>query len=461
MSSTRKKVIVIAVLLITTATSAYGQGSHYWSLQYGTRSTLLGGAIIGDADDLSATYYNPGAMTLLDSGQVILAARAFQYTKYTFTNGLQEDVELDDKDLNPVPTLVAGSLPFLLPGKTRLSYSLLVRYKYKMGLEGRRIDSRDVVSQSPGSENFVGEAQIEEKLSETWAGLTASHRIGSGIGIGLTSYLAIRNQKGRSSRNAQALQIDGNVASVFRAREYDFENARMLWKIGLAWQYRKLGFGFSLTTPSVNLWGSGSLGLTNTSSGVDRDGDGVSEDQLLGGFEDDINAEYHSPLSIGVGVSYSIGRTSVHFSSEWFDAVDLFTVMDAGYFTWQSSGDSTRAIIQHQLDDVINYGIGVEHILSEVVSVFASYATDFTASLPESTSGLSASVWDIYHITGGSSLTIRGARLTIGLGYASGKEKATIPLDFTGADEDNGFIGTGNSGYFKYRKYKFILGVSF
>jgi hypothetical protein len=135
--------------------------------------------------------------------------------------------------------------------------------------------------------------------------------------------------------------------------------------------------------------------------------------------------------------------------------------MDAGFFTWQSSGDSTRAILQHQLDDVLNYGIGAEHMLSDAVSVFASYSTDFTAGLPGQTSGLSVSIWDIYHITGGASMTIGGAKLTLGLGYASGSEEATVPLDFTGADETNGFKGTGNSGHFKYKGYKFILGVSF
>ena len=166
MGNVRKWITVLAAVLVASAASVHGQGTHYWSLQYGTRSTLLGGAIIGDVDDLSATYYNPGAMTLLDSGQVILAARVFQHTKYIFTSGLQAETELDDRDLDPVPTFVAGSLPYLLIGKTRLAYSLLVRHKFNMVLEGRRIDARDIVSQSLGSESFNSLAEAMYGITE-------------------------------------------------------------------------------------------------------------------------------------------------------------------------------------------------------------------------------------------------------------------------------------------------------
>ncbi|MCK5572460.1 MAG: hypothetical protein KAJ12_06850, partial [Bacteroidetes bacterium] len=45
------------VLLLLLNISAPGQETYYWNIQYGTRSTLLGGAVIGSASDLSATYY--------------------------------------------------------------------------------------------------------------------------------------------------------------------------------------------------------------------------------------------------------------------------------------------------------------------------------------------------------------------------------------------------------------------
>ncbi len=57
-----------AVILLAGLHSARGQDTQYWNLQYGTRSTLLGGAVIGSVSDLSATYYNPGALGLYKAG---------------------------------------------------------------------------------------------------------------------------------------------------------------------------------------------------------------------------------------------------------------------------------------------------------------------------------------------------------------------------------------------------------
>lgn len=58
-----KILIAISFILLLT-TSIQGQEDNYWNIQYGTRSTLLGGTVIGSVSDLSATYYNPGAIAL-------------------------------------------------------------------------------------------------------------------------------------------------------------------------------------------------------------------------------------------------------------------------------------------------------------------------------------------------------------------------------------------------------------
>lgn len=60
----RTQLLTVSVLLIISS-QAFSQDSHYWNIQYGTKATLLGGAVIGSVSDLSATYYNPGAISLL------------------------------------------------------------------------------------------------------------------------------------------------------------------------------------------------------------------------------------------------------------------------------------------------------------------------------------------------------------------------------------------------------------
>ena len=59
-----KSFCIITFLFIILSTQLFTQENNYWNIQYGTRSTLLGGAVIGSVSDLSATFYNPGAIAL-------------------------------------------------------------------------------------------------------------------------------------------------------------------------------------------------------------------------------------------------------------------------------------------------------------------------------------------------------------------------------------------------------------
>ena len=76
-SFTKKLVSVNKFLFLFLATefilssfpvNSNGQDTQYWTDQYGTYGELLGGTIIGSASDLSATFYNPGALAFSTDG---------------------------------------------------------------------------------------------------------------------------------------------------------------------------------------------------------------------------------------------------------------------------------------------------------------------------------------------------------------------------------------------------------
>ena len=81
------------------------QDSHYWNIQYGTRSTLLGGAVIGSVTDLSATYYNPGAVALFKDAGFILSARVYQLETITVEDAAGLGKELGYSTVVPSPSL--------------------------------------------------------------------------------------------------------------------------------------------------------------------------------------------------------------------------------------------------------------------------------------------------------------------------------------------------------------------
>ena len=77
-------ILIIGFVLITGSSA---QDTHYWNLQYGTRSTLLGGAVIGSVSDMAATYYNPAALALFSAPEILLSGKVYQYNSLSMKNG--------------------------------------------------------------------------------------------------------------------------------------------------------------------------------------------------------------------------------------------------------------------------------------------------------------------------------------------------------------------------------------
>ncbi len=453
-----KIVFLLVLTTIITSQVVSAQDTHYWNLQYGTRSRLLGGTVIGSVSDLGATYYNPGALALFDDPGFILSSRVYQYDSYTLEGGGGEGVDLPSTSFSPSPSLVAGSFS---RKNHHLAFSILTRQAMDVGVEGRFINSIDAIPGSPGDEEFAGELTFEQDLNELWGGFTWSYKLKPRIGIGVTQYVAIRSQNSRIQTVAQAMTDSDMIAATILINDFDYRNYRTLWKTGLGFNLEPLTFGITMTTPSLNLTGKGST-LTNRSViGQDTDGDGIEDPEFSSDFQQDVDAKYKSPWSLGAGAAYKTGKSRIHFSLEWFSAVDKYDVLDSRDFQGQSSGETLTNEVTHELESVLNYGIGIEHSFRERLTAYGSFVTDFSAAVEGTDTNLSFSNWDLYHITGGMALTINRVEMILGLTYSFGNQVIDRPASFTGSNESNELIGSAIGADVDYTGLKFILGFSF
>ena len=448
--------MILAVLVL--AGESRAQDTHYWTHQYGTRSTLLGGAVIGSVVDVSATYYNPGALALIEDPELFLGTKIFDFTTVTVDNSLEEGTKLNSDDLKQAPSFFGGLLPFGFLGEHRVGYSFFTRQQFSVRVEGARVGTFDAIPRWPGLESFVGAALFDESLSETWFGLTWSHTLGRRAGIGISQYVAVRSQRGNFRLSGQALTANGDAAITLRASEYKYTNYRTLWKVGLSYDLDRLTFGLTVTTPSLNLFGSGSSGVNTTRFGQDIEDDGQTETLLAADFQEDVSSRYASPVSIAAGATVQFGSRALHVSAEWFDKVSPFDVLALDDFQGQSSGEVLPHQLMHTLDAVLNVAVGIEQSFGERVSGYASFATDFSGFVPEAGTDVGISDWNLYHITGGTSFRVGRAAFTLGLGYAYGGETTRRQLSFVGASEANALLGEPTETELTYRRWKFIIG---
>ena len=114
---------VIAFLTVNPCESAFAQDAHYWTYQYGTRANLLGGLVVGSVVDISAAYYNPGALALLDDIELVAASSVAEASNVSLSGSQGRTVS--DFRLAMAPGFFGGILPFNFLGKHVLAYSFL------------------------------------------------------------------------------------------------------------------------------------------------------------------------------------------------------------------------------------------------------------------------------------------------------------------------------------------------
>jgi hypothetical protein len=405
-------VAAVAALLALTAVEGPAQDSHYWNLSYGTYPTLLGGAVIGSPTDLSGSYYNPGFRPATKSGELLLAAQLYQYESLSLEGDLGNRIPLSGSSLSVSPSLVAGNFPGTdTSASDRFTYSLLARQYVKFDIEGRL-----TTGGAAQGEGDSGELILQQDLSEYWAGVTWSKQLDEAWSAGISNYVAFRSQSTR-------LGIDVNhytdstaaTATLGYTGLVDYFNIRLLWKLGVGYQAERFSAGLTVTTPSLSLMGDGEFYLQQGLSGY------AGEPTFFAASsQKDLSATYRSSWAVGVGLAYRFGDVKVYASAEWFAPVARYDILDTQEFAAASTGRTIPANVVQELEQVFNYGAGIEVFPGTAWSYFASIVTDFSAVDPDKENTVALTAWDLVHVAGGGVATFGRYRLTLGASMAFG-----------------------------------------
>ncbi|UCH83769.1 MAG: hypothetical protein JSW50_15185 [Candidatus Latescibacterota bacterium] len=454
-----KGVVVFLVVILAIAVcagSVSAQGSNWWTNQYGTRAELLGGVVVGSFIDLSSTYYNPGAIALVRNQEVLLSAEAFQYQSLEFTNPEVPERTESTTRFGTAPTLFAGLFPSnWLTGQ--LAYSALTRQDFDFRLQGNYSGYEDVFEDLPGEEFYAAETYFDHELNENWYGATWSHSPKEGLGIGATLYGAYRSHRVRVQAITQGVSgTTGDGATLVYVDEYSYKTFRFLAKLGIALDYSPIEVGFTVTTPSLMFLGSGKAYYNRNIVGVDLDGDGEPDTELQTS-QQDVSAQYKSPLSIAAGASYRLTGSAIHFSCEWFNGVGRYQTLDLQPQTTNlDPGTSLYRRVTLEYDPVFNLGLGLERMWTESFHGYVSFITDFTAATNEYPSGM-----DLYHILAGAAVHIKGLSLTLGVGYAFGGDTFQTLVDPSWATDGGAPFRNSAAVDVDYRRLRAIVGFAF
>jgi hypothetical protein len=239
---------VFFVLLIGPRDSR-AQDSHYWTLQFGPRASLLGGAVIGSTSDVSGTFYNPGALSVASDLSFALSLSVFERSSFRLEDGAGEGVDLGATRSGLRPSMVAGVIKRNLFGRgSVLAYSALSRAQGSHDLQAVSALSGMEIPPDIDATHLVGLARFQGEFDDFWLGLTWSRPFGEHFGAGATWYGAMRSQTERSESTIQELSSDGSGTAALDFRGGNFTAYRTLFKFGAFAQGGRFSGGLTFTT---------------------------------------------------------------------------------------------------------------------------------------------------------------------------------------------------------------------
>ncbi|WP_375761416.1 hypothetical protein [Corallococcus exercitus] len=454
-SRARGSTVMGAVLGLLVSMPALAQDAHYNTRQFGNRAWLLGGAFVGDPKDISAVYYNPGALALLGAPELELTGSVYEYTTVHVEDGQGQGRDLSDSNVDVLPSLIAGSLRFEFLGKSRLAYSLLTRQGFSYSLQTRGTRTGVDLGGVQGLDSLSTDVRLDQSVSEYWTGLSWATPITEHLGLGLTPFVATRHHELRFQTLAQGSGDAGQRLLATLGRDLEVDHIRVLLKVGASYQQGPWAVGLTLTTPSLAIWGQGSTGLERA---VQSQGFDTNAPAPVFDFQEDLPAHFRNSWAAALGVSRSFGSTTLYASVEGFARVSSLTLVDTEPIVPRDSTEIINGDYAFALKPVLNAALGVEQPLGDRLRVYLSGHTDFSAL--EQTPGTNALLggWDLYHVASGVHFLLGRSRFTFGGNLAWGSKQTER---FSETLQQLGLSASTRSQDVRYFQATLLVGASF
>jgi hypothetical protein len=464
--------IFFAALLA--ATPCMAQDTHYWSQPFGTRSALLGGAVVGGDEDNTAVYYNPGALGFMDTGSISVSGNLYRIQKFHIQNALGNNADFKDMNLGSVPLLVAGMFR-TRNQRLRLGYGILQPVDFNFKGAARLDGNYDLVPdpESPGPEAVIAQKNVTSDLHEIMVVFTPSWRLGEHWAIGLGNFFT-----GRSQNYTNAVLVRGylndaaqTLVTADEIQHFNYFHLRYVAKLGVSWKGKNVSFGATVSTPGLRLAGTGTIGADYTGTNILWNG--VRQNILADGLQPKLKTQFRSPYNVSAGVNWKFAKSMLGLAGQYYGKEGVYDILRAGDVpfvrpvgAYPELGASDFLRVQSAAREVVNATIGYEQQLSSTITLQASFRNDMTYYDKDldQVKGIHPDIttWNIYTFSAGVAISSGRSLVTVGLTGSSGAdnnhaESGTI----TGPSNDQLLRGAVTVTKATYSSFGFLLGFKY
>lgn len=414
----------------------HAQDTHYWTNQYGTKSVLMGGAVVGGIKNNTSLFYNPGALGFIDTSSLSINANAYQTTNINLKNALGQQKDFKSNNLAAVPLLVGGMFRSGKESKWKIAYGIVTNIDFNFNANARIDTEHEIVddNESPGKEDFIAQAGISSRLKEITAGIGLARKFADNWSLGISGFFLVRNQEFSRYQYARLYLNDdqGTLVSTSFVRNLKFYNVRFAPKVGIAYEKDNFSAGLTVSAPAINLFGKGNIAVDLIGNNIDTDSGRIN---FLGNdSQEKLKTNYRSPFSVSAGINYDLRQSSFGISLQYFAGIGVYDVMRANPSAFVRPAALNSDLTSDQYlrlksgaKPVFNVALGYEYRLKETLSVLGSFRTDmsyFDTDVKNAT-GIKSEIttWNIYHFNAGVIVTRGRSQISVGLLTSFGSDK--------------------------------------
>ncbi|MBE0647586.1 MAG: hypothetical protein IH596_07375 [Bacteroidales bacterium] len=427
-------IIFFLLLLLFTSQKILSQDNHYWSQQFGAKSTLLGGSVIGGVRDNSAIFYNPGAFAFFEYPSLSVNANLYQLNKLLIKDGAGQGVNLNSARLSIFPQIISGMMTLRKRPEISLSYCLMTRHYDNIFIKTRFTD-RDFTSNNPDVETYIGEFDYTNQMNEQWFGMAASYKVNEKLGVGITFFGNYRAQTYQQTESRRTVLLADSASLIISFNDEQFIKywtISGLFKIGLAYQTGAWKLGFTVTTPSFGIADRANLHHEFSSYAISDDPTDSTFTFITQDRVPKSKIRYKRPVSIGAGAEYTGSKTSVSLSAEFFSGIRQYDMIapEGDPLIYPPEYEdipiirefaNSLLLVERTVRPVFNVAVGMEQKLFPSLSLLAGFRTDFSNYKESDFEFMFANrsgSWDIYHCSLGLSVHRKKQIVTLGLTYS-------------------------------------------
>ncbi|MBU1098429.1 MAG: hypothetical protein KKB34_18270 [Bacteroidetes bacterium] len=426
-----------------------GQDHHYWMNMGGTRSALMGGAVVGGVRDNSAGLYNPAALAFVDKVSHSISSNAYKWNNIIINDGLGKNIKFKSDQIRIIPSLVSGVFKIDFIPWMEFSYSIAAKDFSLIKVNALHHDKIDIINKIEngkylgnnkfadifdGPEDFSGQFEFNESLTEYWAGLSWAKKINNNLSYGITVFIVYRDQDQTDDLNIYA--VDANKyqsASNQIMKSVSYYNFRLIPKFGFSYNEENIKAGLTVTIPSINLYGDATVAFIRTSRNLfqindPESGENIYLDLIAMDRQPGLSAVYKSPLSIAAGLETSVTKSvNIGLTVEYFLGLNQYTItqpenkiffkdLDLPQFENEFSSKNILRIVDEK-KQVLNFAIGLEYQLSEIIKSYLSFRTDFryNKNINNTINTLGICDWNIYHGSIGALYKLENQEVSLGI----------------------------------------------